>query len=90
LIVPNITVIVLFSGNGCIGNVSTLFVPAGDTSLTIVTPFGSLITTVILSTFVFVLGTETDTKIGVIPGANGIITEGLISLKLTPGEPGLI
>ena len=44
----------------------------------------------ILLTFVSVFGTETEAIIGVVPGVNGIITEGLRSVKSTPGDPELI
>jgi hypothetical protein len=46
-------------------------------------------TTVISLTLVFVLGTETVPTIGVTPGANGMMTDGLVSMKFTPEEPGL-
>ena len=85
-----VTVRTLPSGNGVIGKVSTLFVFDGDVSVTIVLPVGVVIVTVILSTFVFLLGTETSTTMGDIPCANGITTEGFLSVKLTPVEPGLM
>jgi hypothetical protein len=38
---------------------------------------------------VFVLGTETWARMGVVPGVNGMVTDALMLLKSTPGEPGL-
>ena len=45
--------------------------------------------TVILSTFVVGLGTETELRIGVVPDVNGIMTDALLLMKVTPGDSGL-
>ena len=36
-----------------------------------------------------VVGTETETRIGVMPGANAVVTEALVLVKVTPTDPGV-
>ena len=87
--VTNVMVNMLFSGNGSFGNRVTLLVPGGDTSSTMTLPSDVVMTTRISLTLVFVVGPEMSTTIGVMPAGNGIVTVGLSSLKVTPGDPGL-
>ena len=52
-------------------------------------PFGAVITTMISTTLVFVLGTDTLTRIGVISDGNEMVIEASVEVKSTPGWPGL-
>ena len=82
------TVTLLPSGNGVTGNPVTVLVPAGDVPSKILVPFGAVMVTVILSTLVVPLGTDTEVTMGVTPGPKGnvIVASGLV--KLIPGLPG--
>ena len=51
-------------------------------------PLGAVMTTVIAMTLVFVLGIEIVARIGVIPGAKCMMTDGFVIVKLTPEDPG--
>ena len=83
-------VTVLFSGSAVRYDGTTVLVPAGDVSLTTTVPSGLRMTTVMLMTLLVVsLGTETDATMGVMPVANGMVTDALVLMKSTPGEPGL-
>jgi len=48
-----------------------------------------VITTMISTTLVFVLGTDTLTIIGVISDGNEMLIEASVEVKSTPDEPGL-
>ena len=89
LFVTNVMVTVLFSGNGVLGRSLTLLVPGGETRSTMTVPSGPVMTTRISFTLVFVVGPEMSTTMGVMPGGNGMVTVGLGSLKVTPGDPGV-
>ena len=87
--VTNVIVTVLFSGNGVFGRSVTLLVPGGETRSTMTVPSDDVMTTRISFTLVFVVGPEMSTTMGVMPGGNGMVTVGLSSLKVTPGDPGV-
>ena len=52
-------------------------------------PSGAVIITIISTILVFVLGTDTLTRIGVISDGNEIVIEASVEVKSTPDEPGL-
>ena len=87
--VTGITVNVLPSGKGSTGNPVTELVPGGDVSLNRTVPSGAVIITMISTTLVFVLGTDTLTIIGVTSDGNEMMTEAFGEVKSTPDEPGL-
>ena len=63
-------------------------VPGADVPVKITVPLGAVMVTVIESTLVVPLGTDTEVTMGVTPGpkGNAIVLSG--SLKLIPGLPG--
>ena len=86
--VCSVTVTVLPSGNGVTGNPVTVLVPGGDVPWKIVVPFGALMVTVISSTLVVPLGTDTEVTMGVFPGPKGNVIVASVLPKLIPGLPG--
>ena len=54
-----------------------MLVPDDETGWTMIVPLGAVMMTVICLTLVFVLGTDTSTTIGVMPGANRMMTDAL-------------
>ena len=87
--VPKMILTELFSGNWMSGRSVTLFVPGGDTRVIVSVPSDGMRITVMLLTFVSGDGTDTETTYGLMPDANGMVTDGLGSRKSTPGLFGL-
>ena len=67
----------------------SIVVPDGVVSLTNTVPSGPFTMTVMLSTLDVFGGTETELRMGVMPGVNGMMTDEFGSLKSTPWVPGL-
>lgn len=86
--VVSFTVTMLPSGNGLTGNPVTVLVSFGDVASKILVPFGAVMMTVILTTLVVPLGTDTEVTMGVTPGPKGNLILSLGSVKLIPGLPG--
>ena len=85
--VTKVTVIVLPSGNGVTGKpVTVLLLSLGDCPVKRMVPSDAVTTTMIWMTLVVVVvGSETSTRMGVMPGGKGKTTLPVLLMKSTPG-----
>ena len=86
----NVTVIKLPAGAGVTGKpVTVLLLSLGDCPVKKMMPSGAVTTTMICTTLVLVLGSETSTRMGAMSDGKGKMTVPSVVRKSTPGWPGL-
>ena len=86
----NVTVILLPTGKGVTGKpVTVLLLSLGDCPVKMMVSSGAVTTTMICTTLVLVLGSDTSTRMGVMSDGKGKMTLPVVVRKSTPGWPGL-